>query len=190
MSDKVKYPAEDAKAVARELCSALKVCTDRLIVAGSLRRRRSTVGDVEILFVPTMGTAAQPGQLFAEPNVNLAEIRISRLLAERVLKYRPTATGANVYGPKNKLLVHVASGIPVDLFTATERNWFNYLVCRTGGKDNNMRLAARAQEMGYKWHPYGAGLSRNSDGTVIPIASEQHLFEFLRIPYLEPWERS
>lgn len=40
-----------------------------------------------------------------------------------------------MYGSKNKLMRHRASGIPVDLFSATTANWFNYLVCRTGRPD-------------------------------------------------------
>ncbi len=49
---KTKYPRADAIAVARELCAVLKPVAARIIVAGSLRRQRPMVGDVEILYIP------------------------------------------------------------------------------------------------------------------------------------------
>jgi len=52
MSAKVKYPRMAALSVAKELCDLLKPVTQRLIVAGSLRRRKEQVGDVEIVFIP------------------------------------------------------------------------------------------------------------------------------------------
>lgn len=47
-----------------------------------------------------------------------------------------------MWGEKNKLAVHVRTGIPVDFFAATEANWWNYLVCRTGGEQNNIAIAS------------------------------------------------
>jgi hypothetical protein len=49
---KPRYPAALALEVARELCAALKPHCEKLIVAGSLRRRKKDVGDLEILFLP------------------------------------------------------------------------------------------------------------------------------------------
>jgi DNA polymerase/3'-5' exonuclease PolX len=79
----------------------------------------------------------------------------------------------------------------VDLFTATRENFFNYLVCRTGGEESNIRVASAAIARGWKWNPYGNGFSR-----VVGLGSEHHdvtsereVFEFVGLPYLEPWKR-
>jgi hypothetical protein len=45
------------------------------------------------------------------------------------LQKRASEKGTFSWGPKNKLALHRA-GIPVDLFSATEDNWWNYVVCR------------------------------------------------------------
>jgi DNA polymerase/3'-5' exonuclease PolX len=195
-TDKPRIPRANALAVAGQLCNALKAyCAVQqngdpyLIVAGSLRRRKADVGDVEILFVPKFGMVTGPGSLFAEHG-NMADCAIAHLVELRVLAPRLSKTGSAAMGPKNKLMVHLGSDIPVDLFTATEANWWNYLVCRTGGAENNVMIAQRAREQGYKWNPYGAGFTRLRDGERIPMTSERQVFEFLSIPYLDPWERS
>ena len=53
---KTKYPRAEALNVAKQMCVSLADITDRLIVAGSLRRRKAEVGDVEILYIPKLVT--------------------------------------------------------------------------------------------------------------------------------------
>ncbi len=189
MSGKTKYDREAALVAARDVIRALRPVTNRLVVAGSLRRRKTEVGDVEILFIPTMGTITPLDSLLPVTG-NMAEVLISNLIKAGILQPRLNIKGGTAMGPKNKLMQHVATGVPVDLFTATESNWFNYLVCRTGGAASNMLIATRAQERGYKWHPYHSGYERRSDGEVIPMRSEREVFEFIGLDYLEPWERA
>ena len=194
---KTKFPRAAALAVAKELCDALKPVTARLIVAGSLRRRKAEVGDVEILFVPTL-EASRPKQFAlldwaGDPMVmiNCAEVVLSGLLARGVLAKRKNVNGSAMWGEKNKLAVHVASGIPVDLFAATEDNWFNYLVCRTGPGESNIAIAIAAKDKGWMWNPYGIGFSRE-DGLgreLHAVSSEREVFEFAGRPYKEPWDR-
>jgi DNA polymerase/3'-5' exonuclease PolX len=184
---KPKFPASIAKDVARELCAHLKPITDRLICAGSLRRRKPEVGDVEILFVPKFGRV-DDGTLFGSEG-SLVDAKLEELLRAGVITKRPSVNGSTAYGPKNKLLVHVATGMPVDLFTATEANWFNYLVCRTGPSESNVRIAEAAKAKGFKWHPYKPGFSEEATGRVFPMGSEEEVFRFVGLPYAKPWDR-
>lgn len=185
---KTKFPRTQALAVAGELCRALKPACARLIVAGSLRRRKAEVGDVEILYIPRVEQRQDPQELLPKlVPVNLADEVLNGLLAAGVIAKRATKTGAEPWGPKNKLAVHVPSGIPVDLFTATEANWFNYLVCRTGSADNNLIICNAAIARGMKWNPYGEGFTFN--GKTIPVTSEREAFTHVGLAYKEPWER-
>jgi DNA polymerase/3'-5' exonuclease PolX len=111
------------------------------------------------------------------------------LLQSGRLAKRTNVNGSEMWGHKNKLAVHVASGIPVDLFSARLGNWFNYLVCRTGGAESNMRIASAAQAKGWKWNPYGVGFT-NETGSDVFVNSERDAFELVGLKYLEPWERS
>lgn len=167
----------------------LKPVTTRLIVAGSLRRRKEDVGDVEILYVPMIQHGVDPEDLFRERQVttNMAEVAIERLLGNGTLEKRNTSLGRTLFGPENKCVRHVATGIPVDLFATKEARWWNYLVCRTGPKELNERIARKAQDLGWQWNPYSPGFW--AAGLCCEMKSEQDVFRFVGLPYMEPWER-
>lgn len=184
---KRRWPREAALRVARELCAALGPATVRLCVAGSLRRGKAEVGDVEVLFIPRF--EERQIDLFNVEPVNLAEVVIAGLMLCGTLQARVSASGMRVWGLKNKLAVHVPSGIPVDLFAATEENWWNYLVCRTGPKESNIQISNAARRSGWLWHPYGPGFSRAGSREYVAMTSEREVFEFVRLPYREPPER-
>ena len=147
---KKKYPRADAIAVAKELVAVLAPCClpERLYVAGSLRRRKPEVGDVELVFVPQT-FAGTPVDFFSPaPEIARTDEIFEGLLKHGILAKRPNVNGGFAWGPKNKLAVHVQSGIPVDLFSATSANFWNYLVCRTGGAETNDPSSASAGKEG------------------------------------------
>lgn len=183
---KVKWQRSAALKVAKELCDRLKPHCEKLIVAGSLRRRKAEVGDVEILYVPRM--EERPMDLISTQSVSLADEEISRMLDDGTLTKRQSKTGGTAWGDKNKLAVH-RSGMPVDLFRTVPESWWNYLVCRTGPADSNTRIATEAQRRGYRWNPYGIGYTNLADGTVTAMDSEEAVFDFVGLPYAQPWER-
>ncbi len=182
---KKRYPRALALDVARDLCAALRLVTSRLIVAGSLRRGKSMVGDVEILYIPR--SEERPFDMFSTAMVDLSEEAIAELLGNGTISKRLSKTGACSWGIKNKLALH-CSGVPVDLFAATEENWWNYLVCRTGPADSNTRICMEAQKRGWKWNPYGPGFTR--DGEAAAMGSEEAVFEFVGLPCLRPSDRT
>lgn len=186
MDDKRRWTRAEALPVAAELCQCLKPYCDRLIVAGSLRRGASTVGDIEILYVPKM--EEQPLDFFETHMVSLVGIEIDRLLDDGTLSRRPSKNGTFAWGEKNKLALH-RTGIGIDLFRTTDEAWWNYLVCRTGPADSNKRIAIAAQERGYTWNPYGTGFTKLADGHQVTVTSEAEVFEFVGLPYNEPKDR-
>ena len=143
--------------------------------------------DVEILFVPRM--EERPVDMFATQSFSLAEEAIQRLLDAGALTKRPNITGGTTWGDKNKLALHAASGIPVDLFTATEDNWFNYLVCRTGPAQSNQRIAIAAHNLGWQWNPYGPGFIHRTSNEQRACHSEEAVFAFVGLPFLPPEDR-
>ena len=52
MSDKQKFPINQAEAVGFSLMAQLRPFSSRLQMAGSIRRRKPLVSDIEILYVP------------------------------------------------------------------------------------------------------------------------------------------
>lgn len=172
--------------MAREIVQLLQPHCDRLVVAGSLRRRKALVGDVEILYIPKFTTV--PDGLFDSKQFNYSDHALEQMLQSGVIAKRKNVNGSEMWGEKNKLAVHVRSGIPIDFFSARESNWFNYLVCRTGGAESNTEIASAARAKGWKWHPYGQGFT-DQHGCIHVVNSEQDVFSLAGLPYKEPWER-
>lgn len=189
---KTKFPRAVAAEVAEELLAVLRpVCApDRCVVAGSFRRGKAEVGDLEIVFVPQVDgpLRAEPGDLFAFKTVNLATDAIERLVQTGCLQQRLNKLNNPTWGPLNKLAVHVATGLPVDLFATIHDAWWNYLFCRTGSADTNRRIAARALDLGWRWHPFDRGFT-DSRNRWVPVKSEEDVFTLLRLPYLPPESR-
>ena len=184
---KTRYPAEKGWAVAREIERLLGPYCQKIEVAGSLRRKRPEVGDVEILFIPAF--EVEQLDLFRSGPVDQAAKRIEELRRQGVLAKRVGKHGGTSWGPNNKFAVYVPAEMPVDLFAATEDTWACNLVCRTGGAQTNIDICEAARRKGYKWNPTGRGFSRLGGGPEVLIETERQLFEFLGIPFPKPEAR-
>lgn len=184
------FPRVQALAVAEELLAELAGSCARIQIAGSLRRGKPTVGDVELLFVPRIEDLPDPADLFGQPiPVNLAERAIAALEASGRLSRRKNKDGVVGWGSLNKLAVHVASGIPVDLFATTEENWHVSLVVRTGSLETNLRLTQGARDRGRTLLAYGNGVKNLATGEITPADSERSVFEMCGVPFAEPEDR-
>ena len=180
----MKHELEKAEALAKWLVTYLSSTCSRIVIAGSIRRRKPHVGDIEILYIPMMRRC--DGDLFGYAAPQPAtDVAIAQLLSSGVLSKRTNAKGAEIWGEMNKLALHVESGIPVDLFSTTADCWYNYLVCRTGPAELNLRIAVAAKERGFKWHPYGPGFTTPT-GKIIQCDSEEAVFATAGMKYLSP----
>jgi DNA polymerase/3'-5' exonuclease PolX len=185
---KPKFPRAAALVATKEIVRALTGSCERLIIAGSLRRRKGRVGDIEVVYVPKFRDGKAVDLFAPAARVNCADEVLARLIETGMISKRLNAQGSENWGPKNKYATHTASGIPVDFFETTIRAWWGYLVCRTGPAEFNVRLAASARARGLEYHPYQGNFTR-SDGTEIWPGSELEVLEIGGIEYLEPRER-
>jgi DNA polymerase/3'-5' exonuclease PolX len=173
--------------VALELSRQLAPYCDRLEIAGSIRRRRPFVSDIELVFVSKMGTRKL--DLLAEEIYPKTEDAIAAWQTEGVLAQRQNSLGRYTWGEWNKLAVHVKTGIPVDLFRTTPENWWMALVIRTGGKVSNIMLAKAALQKGWKLEACGRGFASLRDEGHHDCTSERDVFEFAGMRYLPPEAR-
>ncbi|MEI8288634.1 MAG: hypothetical protein WCH99_04125 [Verrucomicrobiota bacterium] len=189
MSDKPKFPHAQAMKVAVELVNTLRPYVKEITIAGSLRRGKHFVGDIEILYVPML-TKQKVGLFESDmQSVNVTDAYlINPMLRSGVIEKRPNRLGHFAWGVNNKLARHVASNIPVDFFGTTMENWFVSLVIRTGSKETNLSLTMGAQKLGRTLNAYGCGVTE-SDGTITPATSEEHVFQLCGVPYKEPQAR-
>ena len=164
---------------------------DRWAIAGSVRRKKPEVSDIEIVYVPRVERKEIPGQLFPHSqSVNLVDEEISKLVAAGPLCLRLNKNGRPIgFGTRNKFLVHVPSGIPVDFFSCQSESWWNVFTCRTGSADSNERVSNAALARGYHWRTGGPGFEDMRNGGIIPVHSEEEIFAFVGLPCLPPENR-
>ncbi len=167
---------EKAREIAEELVVMLAPACERITIAGSICRQKPDVGDIELLCIPRY-----------EGMIDLLDREIGALAVREILGFRCNRRGSRVYGPKNKLMVHLPSGIGVDIFSTDEQCWPVALVVRTGGVSTNRRIATAALKRGWRFRAYGDGFDM-PDGH-IRCCSEREVFEVVGLPYMEPWER-
>jgi DNA polymerase/3'-5' exonuclease PolX len=192
MSSKIKHPRAQALAVAKELTLALRdYCEpERFIFAGSLRRLKPEVGDIEVVYVPKVQMLPDPNDLLGHPIPTLLfDIKLDDWLRRGVISKRVGEKGGTAWGPMNKLAVHTASGIGIDFFQANKRNFWTLLVCRTGSAESNTRICMAAEKRGLKWNPYLGFEDRVTKELLFVPESEEAVFNHVGLPYLQPKDR-
>jgi len=198
---KEKFPRADALALVDVLMLPsghnLGASCVRWEIAGSIRRKKAFVSDIEVVLVPIQ-RAQPPAQMelgmddLAPPAVlvSLLDEKVDALLKKGILEKRKSSNGNTMCGGSLKYLRHVPTGIPIDFFICSLETWTTTFVTRTGSKDLVEELARRAKAMGYGWNPGGVGFTRKADGVKIPITTEEAAFQFVGLPYLPPEERT
>jgi len=182
---KTRHNYADAMRLAEQLVEDLRPFCRRIEIAGSLRRNKDTVGDIELLFIPAFED--RQIDMFTTEPMDLAHEELNRWLAAGVMSKREGANGSTAWGAKNKLALH-RSGIACDFFSTTEENWWVSLVIRTGGKETNLSLTNGAIAKNMHLNAYGSGFTKL--GKVIPCHSEREVFEMAGVPYREPEDRA
>lgn len=110
---------------------------DSAVAAGSLRRGKETIGDVDLLVTMKPGSDKQK-------DVDAT--------ADHILDYERIKEKV-AYG-ENKLTVLLKSGLQVDVRLLRKQNFGAALLYFTGSKEHNVALRARATEMGWKLNEY------------------------------------
>jgi DNA polymerase/3'-5' exonuclease PolX len=134
---------EYAEQVAKDIVALLEAHCERIVVAGSIRRCRPDVNDIDLVLIPKDAFAF---------NLRLLELQKDGLLQPMVKKDGKTATGG-------KIRSYVFKGAQIDFNFATPQTWGTLLLVRTGSKEHNIRLASLAKDRGWKLHASGEGLT-------------------------------
>jgi DNA polymerase (family 10) len=152
----------DILPVAEAIMKRLEVLPGTRVIslAGSIRRRKETIGDVDIL-----AASEDPEKLITE-FCFLPEI-------DRVLGRGPT-----------KSSIILTSGVQVDLRVVDKDQYWAALVYFTGSKAHNIALRRRALDRNWKLNEYG--ITNLSDGTMLKAQTEQDLYRMLDLQYIEP----
>lgn len=158
-----RMPLAIALDVAEDLVARLAALpqVSRVDYAGSLRRMRDTVGDIDLLAAADDDPASVMDHFCSMP------------LVDRVLAHGPT-----------KSSVVTTKGIQVDLRVIPAAVWGAALQYFTGSKAHNIRIRELAVRAGLKLSEYG--LFRADDDRLLASADEADIYAKLGLPWIPP----
>lgn len=156
--------------LAERIVAELLPFCERIEIAGSMRRAREHVNDIDLVVLPKdaaglRARVARKTQPITDGPLNLS-VRLP-----------------GIARPGIQLDIFFAHGGTRDLIAPEPSNWGSVLLCRTGSKEHNIFLAQRAQELGYKWETMRGIVS---DGRVVASESEEAIFEALGMDFMPP----
>lgn len=153
-----RIPYSTASSVASVTATMLQCHATRLSVAGSLRRHKDTIGDIDIL--ACTDTPKDLADAFLQSGVILAngDTKIS------------------------KALVWGQTRIQIDLRIVKEDEWGAALLYFTGSKNFNIRMRNAAIAKGWKLNEYGLWNGEQR----IAGKTEEEIFEALEWEFVEP----
>ena len=149
-----------AQTIAEGIKSQLAPYCERIEIAGSIRRQRPEVKDIDLVLIPN-----NQGQLIYQ---------LMQMMGA------PKLAG-------NKLIRCQMPAIAVDIYVATPETWASLLLIKTGSAKHNIKLASLAKAKGLKLHADGTGVTKNGDR--IAGDTEESIFQALGLPYLPPEQR-
>ena len=170
MDDNKKHPYAVAYPIALEVLELLRPHCIRCEIAGSIRREKAEVGDIEIVAIPK---PYQDG-LFQDG------------LALVINQWRKVK-GEMQYGKVKYTQRILPSGIKLDVFFADENNWGLVFAVRTGSAEYSHKvLATEWVKRGYK----SKGGYLMQGGRTYVVREEKDLFERIGVDYVEPRNRN
>ncbi len=140
---------------------------EKTAVAGSLRRMRETIGDIDLL----VAAQAEAAPAIMETFVNLPQVE--------------SISGQG----STKSSVVLLSGMQVDLRVLPPERWGTLLSYFTGSKDHNVRLRELALKQGlslneHAFTPVAGGPYEGEDEMI--CADETAVYATLNLPYIPP----
>ena len=169
---------------------------ERSAVAGSVRRKKPEVKDIEFVVIPKIVDTSEGQQkLFGgvEYKVNKLDEAIKHLIKQGILEPRKQLSERKApMGPRTYLLTYHPPSYPymdisVDVFAVIPpRDWGIIFTIRTGSAEFSKWIVTEARRKGMRVRE---GQLWKGD-TRISCPTEKDFFKALNIDYLEPWNRN
>ncbi len=162
---KKRTPFAKAKKTAAKVERWLNPFAQRLLLAGSIRRKRPEIGDIEFVILPKKSVGVEG-------------------LAEKLEEL-----GFSV-GPTIRSAKQMVDGIKVEIYIVHHPNEFGAMsFMYTGDRTFNFAMRKKAMAMGYLLNQYGIW-TRDKSRAILQSPDEKDFFEFLKVSYHTPEERS
>jgi DNA polymerase (family X) len=162
-----RFHLDDAETAAERLTLYLKDFpgVESVTPAGSLRRGRDTVGDLDMLVT---GPACEEDVVSAAVEYTAAYPPIAQLIAKG----------------QNKVSFNLSTGLQIDVRLLPRASFGAALQYFTGSKMHNVTVRQRALKRGYTLSEYA--LARLDDGTQVAAATEEDIYRALDLDWIPP----
>ncbi len=192
-----------AKEKGEILVEVLKPFCEKIIIAGSVRREKPVVNDLEIV---ALAREHLSQDLFGE-RVDVGRTYVDDALEnlEQVIDQIGWRLDHRLQGKKLKRLRHVHVGLHCDLFIVTDqRSWGAHVAVRTGPYPFSIEMMKKAGTLGmffadgfllhnHRHHGLKGKKKYCRDGAacnlIIPLPTESQVFQVLKMDFLSPKER-
>ncbi len=165
-----RFKMDDVDEAAQKLVvyiSQMDKIVESVTPAGSLRRGKETIGDLDLLVTMRPGRDKQ---------------KDVDAVAAHILKY-PGIDQTLAHG-ENKVSVVLGNGLQVDVRLLEKDSFGAALLYFTGSKEHNVVLRGRARDMGWTLNEYA--LTTLKGGRFVAGKTEKDIYDKLRLDYIEP----
>jgi DNA polymerase (family X) len=165
-----RFRSDKVEPIAAEIISyiqSLGAGIESLTSAGSLRRRKETIGDLDFLLILADGHTTQE--------------KID-VISEHILKY-PRIDQVLAKGG-NKVSFTLDSGLQVDVRLIEKDSYGAALIYFTGSKEHNVKLRGCAIDMGYTLNEYA--MTTLKSGRRIAGRTEEEIYAKLKLDFIAP----
>jgi DNA polymerase/3'-5' exonuclease PolX len=186
-----------AKKIATAICYQLLPYCSKINIAGSIRRKKPEVKDIEIICVPKK-ILAQFENLFERTEISIVDPEF----AKTVLSLGQVIKGV----PQGKYMqLELPEGIKLDLFIPADFDYYRQFAIRTGSADYSAKIiAAGWKRIGWCGADIGLRLIKDCtehkgpDGKTKykceraknnrpPVwQSEEEFFKWIKVPFIQP----
>jgi DNA polymerase/3'-5' exonuclease PolX len=193
VAERQRVPLGQARPIAEELVAVMAPFCERVAIAGSIRREKADIGDIEIVAVPVIRYrhADLFGDVLTEIDTLHEEVAVWR--ENGFVWDRLDKNGRSAFGAKFKRLVYrcALGEMPLDLFSTTRDQFGAIFAIRTGCAQFSKRLVTSVLEGGCM--PIGMKQRDGSlwdGGREIPTPEEDDFFRALGRETLPPAART
>jgi DNA polymerase/3'-5' exonuclease PolX len=174
-----KMDLATGRRLAEFVMADLEASCERIVIAGSIRRRRPEVSDIELCAIPKLSQG-----LFSEGADSLLDGALAGLVARGVLS---RVKGGEKY--RQYELPH--HGCKLDLFICDRDTWGVNFTIRTGPAEFSKRLVTPRKHNGLLPSHLKVKAARIWSGDeALDTPEERAVFEVIGMDWIEPWERT
>lgn len=173
---KVILPLARARDVAEDLVACFRTNAKRIEVAGSIRRRKPVIGDIELVCIPTVG---------------LYDLLDKWLASGKILHTDPKRWG-NRYRSFRHLVKVLDEYVQVDLFLQPDPStWGVNMLLRTGSAEFSRKMVTKRSEGGFMPDCYQVRDARVWAGAkLLETPEEEDIFALWGMDYVLPPQRT